>query len=235
MSRLLRQWPAGLAALALLGASAALARADAATPADADTLAVAADDSAAVSEASAPAPPAAPARRPALEPLVPALGEHPYRLAPGTRPYLGRLAVSPGWGFLGSDHLFALRVAYNPERWLGYEASLAHNPGHAVHAVLHTLSVLVRRPLDGRLQPYLTGGYGMMVIFPGQAVDAAPVTRNTLAGGGGLELYIRDDLALRAEWRQTAVFGPQRDRGGIAAYDYSQGTIGLAFYRSIHP
>ena len=55
------------------------------------------------------------------------------------------------------------------------------------------------------------------------------------SGGAGLEWFIREDLALRSEWRQAAIFGEQRGRDGIVVYDYTQATIGLAFYRSIRP
>jgi hypothetical protein len=175
------------------------------------------------------------ARAASLEPLVPEVAAHPYRLEPGPRPYRNRISVSPAWGYFGEDRLFALRLAYNPEPWLGYEASLAHNPGHAVHAVLHTLSAVVRRPFPGRVQPYVTAGYGMMIVYPGRAMNAIPVTKNSLAVGGGLELYIRSDLALRGDLRHATVFGAQRDREGIVAYPYSQGTLGLAFYRSVRP
>jgi hypothetical protein len=172
---------------------------------------------------------------PALTPLVPGIAAHPYRLEPGLRPYRDRLCISPGYGYFGTERLYTLRAAYNPENWLGYEAAIGHNPGHAVHAVLHTLSVVLRRPLRGRLQPYATGGYGMVIVFPGQAVNAAPVTKNAVTVGGGLELYVRGDLALRADLRHATVFGEQRDRQGIVAYQYSQGTLGLSFYRSVQP
>lgn len=170
-----------------------------------------------------------------LESLVPELAEHPYRLADGPRPYQHRLSFSPTWGRLGSETLFAARVAYNPSPWLGYEASLAHNPGESVHAVLHTVSAIVRRPLPGRLQPYGTVGYGMIVVYPGNSLNADPVTKNAISYGGGLELYIRDDLALRGEIRNATVFGRDGDQDGLAAYQYFQQTIGLAFYRSIRP
>jgi opacity protein-like surface antigen len=184
--------------------------------------------------AAAPASPAA-HRRDGLEALVPALAGDAYALAPGPRPFLNRLAVTPAFGVLGSERLFAMRVAYNPNRWLGYEAELAHNPGQAVHAVLHRLSLVVRRPLPGRLQPYATAGYGMAIVLPGRSVNADAVTKNMLALGGGLELYIRDDLALRAEMRRSTVFGRQANREGLVAYDYAEQTLGLAFYRSITP
>lgn len=170
-----------------------------------------------------------------LEALNPELAAEPYRLAPGERPFQQRLSVSPGFGFLGSERLFTMRVAYNPSRWLGYEGSIAHNPGQSVHAVLHTVSAVVRRPLSGRFQPYLTGGYGMILVFPGQSLNAAPVTKNTLSAGGGLEFYIRTDLALRAEVRNATVFGRQGNRDGVVAFNYLQETIGLSFYRSIRP
>ena len=170
-----------------------------------------------------------------LESLVPELADHPYRLEPGRRQFVNRFSISPGYGTLGSNRFFTLRAAYNPNQWLGYEAALGHNPAHAVHAVLHTLSAIVRRPSSGRMQPYLAGGYGMMIVFPGQATNAASVTKNALVMGGGLELYIRNDLALRADLRDATVFGQQRGREGVVAYDYLQGTIGLAFYRSIRP
>ena len=172
---------------------------------------------------------------PALEPLVPEVAEHPYRLAPGVRPFAERIAVSPAFGRFGGDDLFSVMLAYNPESWLGYEASLSHTPGRAVHAALHSLSLIVRRPLPGRFQPYASAGYGMLVVYPGQAVNAIAVTKNALAVGGGMEMYIRSDLALRIDARHATVFGEQRDRQGLVAYPYLQGTIGLSFYRSITP
>ncbi len=170
-----------------------------------------------------------------LETLVPELAEHPYRLAPGVRPFRHRLSFSPGYGSLGSKRLFAARVTYYPNTWLGYEWSLGHNPGHSVHAALHMVSAIVRYPLSGRLQPYLCGGYGMMLVFPGQSINAAPVTKNAVTIGGGLELYVRGDLAIRADMRSATVFGRERDHDGMVVYDYLQQTIGLAFYRSIRP
>ena len=209
---------ASLALLAVLVLAAAPARA-ADAPADS-------------ADADAPAPVH---RRDGLEALVPALAENAYGLAPGPRPFLNRLAVTPAFGLLGSERLFAMRVAYNPNPWLGYEAELSHNPSQAVHAILHRLSVLVRRPLPGRLQPYVTAGYGMTVVLPGRSVNADAVTKNMLALGGGLELYIRDDLALRAEMRRSTVFGRQANREGLVTYDYAEQTLGLAFYRFITP
>ena len=143
--------------------------------------------------------------------------------------------MSPGFGVLGTEQLFLLRVAYNPNPWLGYEGAIAHNPGESVHAVLHTVSALVRHPLSGRYQPYLTAGYGMILVFPGKSLNADPVTKNALSFGGGLELYIRTDLALRAEMKNATVFGRQGSRDGVVAFNYLQETIGLSFYRSIRP
>jgi len=179
--------------------------------------------------------PAQRARAAELEPLVPGIAEHPYRLEPGPRPFRNRISVSPAYGNFGADPLYALRVGYNPEPWLGYEASLGHTPGQSAHAVLHTFSAVLRHPFPGRFQPYGTVGYGMLIVYPGQATDAIPVTKNALAVGGGMEMYIRSDLALRGDLRHAMVFGSQRDREGVVAYPYSQGTIGLAFYRTVRP
>ncbi len=172
---------------------------------------------------------------PRLVALVPALAEHPYQLAPGVRPFAHRLTVSPGYGFFGSEKLYTLRASYNPDTWLGYEAALGHNPGQSVHAVLHSFSVVVRKPFAGRLQPYLTGGYGMVLVFPGRSVNAKPVTKNALTAGGGIEWFLRDDLAIRGDLRHATVFGQQRDREGLVAFDYLQGTVGLSFHRTIQP
>lgn len=167
--------------------------------------------------------------------LVPSLARHPYQLEPGVRPFAHRLAVSPGYGFFGSEKLYTLRATYQPDAWLGYEASLGHNPGQSVHAVLHTFSVLVRRPMAGRIQPYLAAGYGMVLVFPGQSVNAKPVTKNALSAGGGLEWFLRDDLAIRGDLRHATVFGQQRDREGLVTFDYLQGTVGLSFHRTLQP
>jgi Outer membrane protein beta-barrel domain len=170
-----------------------------------------------------------------IEYLDPDLAEHRYALTPGPRPYANRLSFSPAYGNLGTGPLYSLRVAYNPTSWLGYEVSLGHNPGSATHAVLHMLSANLRVPFAGRTQPYATLGYGMITVFPGNADNTDPVSKNTLAIGGGLEYYIRNDLALRGEVRRDTVFGSQRDRDGLVVYDYLQETIGIAFYRSIRP
>lgn len=170
-----------------------------------------------------------------LEALRPEAARAPFALSPGVRPFRDRLAVSPGYGVLGRDRLFVLRAAYHPSSWLGYEAALGHDPGQSVHAILHSFSVLVHWPLAGRLQPYGAAGYGMVMVEPGPSINAKPVTKNALTGGAGLEWFIRDDLSLRSEVRQAAVFGEQRGQPGVVVYDYTQATIGLSFYRSIRP
>jgi hypothetical protein len=170
-----------------------------------------------------------------LEALVPALAAHPWRIADGPRPYQHRLAFSPGYGLLGEEPLFVVRAAYMPDAWLGWEASLGHNPGRSVHAAVHQVSALLRRPRPGRVQPYAALGFGMVLVFPGSSVNASPVTRNALTYGGGLELFLRDDLALRADVRQATVIGGERDRDGVVAWNYLQSTLGLSFYRSMRP
>jgi opacity protein-like surface antigen len=180
-------------------------------------------------------PIAAPASHDGLEHLVPELEGNTYRLEPGVRPYVHRVSFSPGYGELGSQKLFAFRVAYNPNPWLGYEGSIGHTPGHSTHAVLHMVNAIVRHPFPGRLQPYLTAGYGMMLVYPGQALNVKPVTKNAVAMGGGLEFYIRGDLAVRAEVKRATVFGRQPGHDGTVTYDYLHETIGLAFYRSLKP
>jgi hypothetical protein len=101
--------------------------------------------------------------------------------------------------------------------------------------VLHGVNAIVRRPFPGRFQPYLTGGYGMITVHPGRSINADPVSKNLLTVGGGAELYIRSDLALRADMQYVTVFGRERDRDGVVGYDYLQQTIGISFYRSIAP
>jgi hypothetical protein len=194
----------------------------------------------AVLAAPASAAEPAPAHEPAvmvggLEALEPPAARAPLGLAPGVRPFRERLAVSPAWGVLGGDRIFQIRAAYHPNAWLGWEATLSHLPGSSVHAVQHGFGVLARWPRSGRLQPYAAAGYGMVMVQPGPAVNASPVTRNALSGGGGLEVFIRDDLALRGDARHVSVFGEQLGRQGVVIYDYLQATIGLAFYRSIRP
>ena len=170
-----------------------------------------------------------------LEALRPEAARAPFTVSPGVRPFRERLSVSPGYGVMGQDRLFVLRAAYHPTGWLGYEATLGHNPGQSVHAVLHSFGVLLRWPLAGRFQPYGAAGYGMVMVQPGPSLNAKPVTKNALTGGAGLEWFIRDDLSLRSEVRQAAVFGEQRGQKGVVVYDYTQATIGLSFYRSIRP
>ena len=165
--------------------------------------------------------------------LSPNLADKPYQLAPGPRPYLHRLALSPAYGRFGGSKLFALRAAYSPSAWLGYEAGIAHAPGRSAHSLIHTLSLLVRHPFSGRVQPYVTGGYGMILVFPSQAQNADSVTRNVLSAGVGLELYIRDDLALRGEWKRTTALSGGRLGPASSNYVYTEGTLGFSFQRRL--
>lgn len=170
-----------------------------------------------------------------LEPLVPELEGKALEVDEGVRPYAHRLSVSPAFGALGGNPIFALRVAYNPTHWLGWEGSLSHNPGESVHAVLHGVSGVLRHPFPGRFQPYIKGGYGMIMVSPGPSLNADPVTKNALAIGGGLEAFLRNDLALRGEAHLATVLGGERDTDGTVAYNYFLYTVGLVFYRNIHP
>jgi hypothetical protein len=163
-----------------------------------------------------------------LEYLVPELAGGSFQVDPGPRPFLHRFAFSPAFGRLGGERLFALRAAYSPNRYLAWEANVGHNPGESVHAMLHTLSAVVRYPLPGRIQPYGSLGYGMILVFPGESLNADPVTENVLAAGGGVELYVRNDLAVRVDARSVTV-------PGSATFQYGELTAGLSFYRGIVP
>ena len=165
--------------------------------------------------------------------LVPEMKGAGWRVTEGTRQFQNSLAVSPAVGQLGNQDLFALRVAYNPNSWLGYEASLGHNAASSLHALIHTFNVILRYPVAWRVQPYGTVGYGMMTVFPGNAINADPVTKNTVTYGGGLEFYMRDDIAIRGELRAVTVFGQELGQDDTVAYTYREYTLGFAFYRHL--
>ena len=165
--------------------------------------------------------------------LVPALKDAGFRISEGKHKFKNRISFSPGVGKLGAQDLFSFRLGFSPNTWLGYEIALGHNPASSLHAVLHTFNVLLRSPLPWRAQPYVTLGYGMMTVFPGQAINADPVSKNTLTAGGGLEFYLRDDVALRGEIRGATVVGQELGSAGTVSYSYREYTIGFAFYRSL--
>ena len=166
-----------------------------------------------------------------LQYLVPEMEGQSFRVDPGKRPYLRRLSFSPAYGQFGSSDYYTFRLGYNPNSWLGYEANLGHNPSNSVHALVNTLHATLRVPLPGRFQPYVSGGYGMMFIFPGKTFKADPVTRNVMSGGAGLEIFIRNDVALRGEIRGTSLLGGGSDSG--ESLSYREFTVGLSFYRTL--
>jgi hypothetical protein len=168
-----------------------------------------------------------------LEYLVPELAGDPFAIGDGRRPFQHRLSFSPGAGRLGGEPLYVLRFAYCPNTWLGWEAGIGHNPGEGVHALTHSLSAQLRYPLPWRVQPYASVGYGMILVYPGEALNADPVTSNVLYAGGGLELYVRNDLAIRAEIRSATVLDTAGPDGDTVAYDYGEATAGLSFYRGL--
>lgn len=165
--------------------------------------------------------------------LVPEMESGATRISSGPRQFERHLAFSPAIGKLGDNDLFVVRLAFNPNHWMGYEISLGHNPASSLHAVLHTFNVLFRYPFPGRFQPYASVGYGMMTVYPGKAIQADPVTKNILAYGGGLEIYLRDDVALRGELRSANILGQYRGLDETVAYTYLEYTIGLVFYRGL--
>ena len=73
----------------------------------------------------------------------------------------------------------------------------------------------------------------MTTVYPGKAIQADPVTKNILAYGGGLEIYLRDDVALRGELRSANILGQYRGLDETVAYTYPEYTIGLVFYRGL--
>jgi hypothetical protein len=180
-----------------------------------------------------PARAQAPAADTELQWLVPEMKGAGLRVSPGPRQFLRAFAFSPGIGRLGDEDLFALRLAYNPNPWLAWEVALGHNPTSSLQALLHTFNAVVRKPLPWRVQPYLTAGYGMMTVYPGRAIEADPVTKNAVTYGGGLEIYLRDDVALRGEMRAATVFGQEAGREGTATYTYREYTAGIVFYRKL--
>ena len=165
--------------------------------------------------------------------LVPELEHAGYSFDLDREHFAHRIGFSPAYGALGDNELFAFRISYSPNTWLGYEASLGHNPAEGLHALLHTFNVLLRYPLPGRFQPYATLGYGMLTVYPGQALNADPVTKNALTFGGGLELYIRNDVAVRGEMRGASVIGQELNQNSAVVYDYREYTIGFSFYRNL--
>ena len=165
--------------------------------------------------------------------LVPSLKGAGFHISDGKKKFMNRVSFSPGIGQLGSQDYFAFRAAFSPNTWLGYEVSLGHNPASSLHALLHTFNVVLRYPIPWRLQPYAIAGYGMMTVYPGQAINADPVTKNTFTAGGGLEFYIRDDVALRGEFVSASVIGQERDAEGTVAYLYRLYTVGFSFYRNL--
>ena len=165
--------------------------------------------------------------------LVPSFENSGYQITKDRDRFRHRIWFSPAYGQLGSDDVFAFRVGFSPNTWLGYEASFEHNPASSLHALMHSFNVILRYPLSGRFQPYATVGYGMMTVYPGQAINADSVTKNTLTAGGGLEFYIRDDVAIRGELRGATVLGQELNTEGTVAYDYREYTIGFVFSRSL--
>lgn len=168
-----------------------------------------------------------------VEYLRPELEGATTRLSEGPRQFLKRASFSPGYGRLGEQEYFVFRFAYNPNSWLGWEAGLGHNPARSVQSVLHNLSAVLRYPVPFRIQPYASVGYGMLTIYPGKTINADPVTKNALTYGAGLEVYLRDDVAVRGEILGTAVMGRDAVGTGSATYTYREITLGFSFYRSL--
>lgn len=144
----------------------------------------------------------------------------------------GHLAMSVSAGQLGGEPLYNLSLAYFASPWLGLEGTLGHNPAGPVHAVLHHANATALLPNVSRLRPFATAGLGIIHVFPGTSVNATSVTNLLLNAGGGLHLFLRDDVALRVEARSFTVLDQQEAHRGT--YHYVEWSGGLTFYRSLH-
>jgi len=143
----------------------------------------------------------------------------------------GHVAFSADAGVLGAQPIYAVHLAFHPNRRLGLEATLAHNPAGGVHAALHHFGALVPVGSLWRVRPFLTAGMGTIQVFPGTALQADTVTRLALNGGGGFHFFVRDDVALRFEGRSFALLDQQEeDRGTL---QFTQWSAGVTFYRSL--
>ncbi len=165
--------------------------------------------------------------------LVPDLAEGAFRIDEGAPATANHLSFSPAVGRLGDDSLYLVRVGFHPSDRLGYQVTLGHNPTPTTHALFHTVGAVVRQPFASRFVPYADLGFGMMTVFPGGAINADPVTKNTFSLGGGLEVRVREDISLRSGIRGVTVIGRDRGDTGSVAYQYRQFDVGLAFYRQI--
>src|SRR5262245_30421731 len=65
--------------------------------------------------------------------LVPEMKDAGWKVTDDRNRFKHRISFSPAYGKLGSEDLFAFRVGYSPNVWLGYEASLGHNPASSLH------------------------------------------------------------------------------------------------------
>ena len=150
----------------------------------------------------------------------------------GHRQPPGHLAMTVSAGQLGGDPLYNLRLGYFASPWLGLEGTVAHNPAGPVHALLHYANATALLPNLSRLRPFATAGLGIIHVFPGAAVNATSVTNLLLNAGGGLHLFLRDDVALRLEARSFTVLDQQEAHRGT--YHYVEWSGGLTFYRPLH-
>ena len=144
----------------------------------------------------------------------------------------GDLALTAGAGYLGSDPVYALRLAYFALPWLGMEATLGHNPSGSEHAILHYANAVARLDRPGWVRPFVTAGLGTIEVFPGTAINASPVTKLLLNAGAGTHLHLRDDVALRVEARSFTILDQQEGHRG--AYQYLEWSCGVTFRRQLH-
>ena len=76
----------------------------------------------------------------------------------GLRDLTGNLSFTAAAGQFGAQELYSLQLAFHPNRYLGLEATLAHNPASGVHAALHHFGALVPVGSLWRIRPFVTAG-----------------------------------------------------------------------------
>jgi hypothetical protein len=65
------------------------------------------------------------------------------------------------------------------------------------------------------------------------SINARPVTKNALTAARAWSGSSATTCRCDRKFVRRRSFGEQRGRDGVVIYDYTQATVGLAFYRSI--
>lgn len=133
--------------------------------------------------------------------------------------------LSMSAGALSGEGVFLFRPAYLVDKYFALEGFFGDNPRAQEDVYLAGAGWTLRMLPDASVDPYFNAGAGVAHLLPqADNVTSGEKTLTAVAVGGGLEITLKKEITVRADYRNWVFFDPnqasssQEFSGGLAIF-----------------